>query len=69
MKRKTNREFSRYFSVNRMNRVPLYKLLVSGLLAVTLTAGLGTDIAVWAFSGAGQETSVQAQLSPPPPPS
>ena len=68
MKRKTNRDFSRYFSVNRMNRVPLYKLLVSGLLAVTLTAGLGTGIAVWAFSGAGQETSVQAQLSPTPTP-
>ena len=69
MKRKTNRDFSRYFSVNRMNRVPLYKLLVSGLLAVTLTAGLGTGIAVWAFSGAGQETSVQAELSPTPTPS
>ena len=68
MKRKTNRDFSRYFSVNRMNRVPLYKLLVSGLLAVTLTAGLGTGIAVWAFSGAGQETSVQAELSPTPTP-
>ena len=68
MKRKTNRDFSRYFSVNRMNRVPLYKLLISGLLAVTLTAGLGTGIAVWAFSGAGQETSVQAELSPTPTP-
>ena len=68
MKRKTNRDFSRYFSVNRMNRVPLYKLLVSGLLAVTLTAGLGTGIAVWAFSGAGQETLVQAELSPTPTP-
>ena len=68
MKRKINRDFSRYFSANRMNRVPLYKLLVSSLLAVTLTAGLGTGIAVWAFSGSGQETSVQAQLSPTPTP-
>ena len=68
MKRKTNREFARYFSANRMNRIPLYKLLVSGLLAVTLTAGLGTGVAVWALSGGGPETSVSAQLSPTPTP-
>ena len=55
MSRNNKTDFSRYFSQNKWNRVPLYKLLVSGALALTLAVGMGAGAVAWAFSAAGQK--------------